>query len=255
MLLPEGRREETILGKQNAVEDDEIVIDLWQVAYILWKKAVWILLVAVLCADIGFAAAAFVIAPTYSAGADMIVNNKQNAATQTGDVTTQDLSASSTLVSTYSVILKSHTVLEQVIEQLHLPYTYDQLAGMITVSTVNNTQVMRITVKCGDSRTALEIVSKLVDIAPGVIVDKAEVGSVKTVDEPWTSGKIVAPSKKKYALVGFAAGFLLMCAIFALRELLNNTYKTEADIVKDLGLPVLGVIPLEEGSTVGKAGR
>ena len=241
------------MGNQNIRSEDEIVIDLWQIAYILWKQLVWILLVAVICADIGFAVAAFVIHPTYSASADMIVNNKQNAATQTGDVTTSDLSASSTLVSTYSVILKSHTVLGQVIDQLDLPYSYDQLAKMISVSTVNNTQVMRITVRCGDSQTALEIVSKLVEIAPGVIVDKAEVGSVKTVDEPWTSGRIVAPSKKKYALAGFAAGFAVMCALFILKELLNNTYKTEADITKDLGLPVLGVIPLEEGGVVGKS--
>ena len=240
------------MENRNAKENDEIVIDLWQIGYVLWKQIVWILLVSVLCADIGFAAAAFVIPPTYSASADMIVNNKQNAATQTGDVTSSDLNASSTLVSTYSVILKSHTVLGQVIDQLDLPYTYDRLAGMITVSTVNNTQVMRITVRCGDSRTALNIVSKLVEIAPGVIVDKAEVGSVKTVDEPWTNGRIVSPSKKKYALAGFAAGFIFMCAIFIIRELLNNTYKTEADIVKDLGLPVLGVIPLEEGGVIGK---
>lgn len=233
-------------------ENDEIVIDLWQIGYVLWKQIIWILLVAVLCADIGFAVAAFVIPPTYSASADMIVNNKQNEATQTGDVTTSDLSASSTLVSTYSVILKSHTVLGQIIDQLGLPYSYDRLADMISVSTVNNTQVMRITVKCGDSKTALDIVSKLVEVAPDVIIDKAEVGSVKTVDEPWTSGKIVAPSKKRFAMMGFAAGFMVMCALFILRELLNNTYKTEADIVKDLGLPVLGVIPLEEGGVVNK---
>ena len=241
-----------MLENQNAVEKDEIVIDIQQIFYILWQNFVWILLVAVLCADVGFAVATFVISPTYSASADMIVNNKQNAATQTGDVTTQDLSASSSLVNTYSVILKSHTVLGQVMSDLQLNYTYDQLADMISVSTVNNTQVMRLTVKCGDPETALEIVSKLVEIAPEVIVDKAEVGSVKTVDEPWTSGKIVAPSKKRYALLGFAAGFALMCALFILKELLNNTYKTEADITKDLGLPVLGVIPLEEGGVVSK---
>ena len=240
------------MGNQNIRSEDEIVIDLWQIAYILWKQLVWILLVAVICADIGFAVAAFVIHPTYSASADMIVNNKQNAATQTGDVTTQDLNASSSLVRTYSVILKSHTVLGQVIDQLDLPYSYDGLARMISVSTVDNTQVMRITVRCGDAGTALQIVSKLVEIAPDVIVDKAEVGSVKTVDEPWTSGRIVSPNKKRYAMMGFAAGFVLMCAIFILRELLNNTYKTEADIVKDLGLPVLGVIPLEEGGAVNK---
>ena len=241
------------MENRNFEQNDEIVIDLWQIGYILWKKAVWIVLVAVLCADLGFAVAAFAISPTYSASADMIVNNKQNTATQTGDVTSSDLNASSTLVSTYSVILKSHTVLGQVIDQLGLPYSYDQLARMISVSTVNNTQVMRITVRCGDSQTALEIVAKLAEIAPDVIVDKAEVGSVKTVDDPWTSGKIVAPSKKKYALAGFAAGFLVMSALIVLKELLNNTYKTEADITKDLGLPVLGVIPLEEGGVVGRS--
>ena len=81
------------MEKQNVIDDDEIIIDLWQIVYILWQHAVWILLVAVLCADLGFAVAAFVVPPTYSASADMIVNNKQNTATQTGDVTTSDLSA------------------------------------------------------------------------------------------------------------------------------------------------------------------
>lgn len=240
------------MGNQNAVINDEIVIDLQQIFYVLWKNFVWILLVAILCADVGFSIAAFVIKPTYSASADMIVNNKQNESTQTGDVTTSDLSASSTLVSTYSVILKSHTVLGQVIQDLDLGYTYDELAQKISVSTVNNTQVMRLTVRCGDPKTALKIVSKLVEIAPKVIIDKAEVGSVKTVDEPWTSGKIVAPSKRKFALAGFGVGFLVICAIFIIKELLNNTYKTEADLAKDLGLPILGVIPLEEGGVASK---
>ena len=31
---------------------------------------------------------------------------------------------------------------------------------------------------------------------------------------------------------------------------MNNTFKTEADITRELGLPILGVIPLEEGGLV-----
>lgn len=229
---------------------EDIVIDLSQIFYILWKNAVWVFLVAVLCADIGFAISAFVIAPSYSASADMIVNNKQNEATQTGDVTSSDLTASSSLVSTYSVILKSHTVLEQVIRDLGLDYSYNTLKDMISVTTVSDTQVMRITVKSGNAQEALEIVGKIVELAPGIIVDKAEVGSVKTVDEPWTTGQIVAPSKKKYTAVGFLLGALLMVAIIIIKELRNNTFKTEADITRELGLPILGVIPLEEGGLV-----
>jgi hypothetical protein len=95
-------------------------------------------------------------------------------------------------------------------------------------------------------------VAQIVSIAPAVIVDKAEVGSVKTVDQPWSSGRPVSPNKKRYIFVFAIAGALLMCMFLILRELMNNTFKTEADITRELGLPILGVIPLEEGGLVAQ---
>ena len=122
--------------------DEEMEVDLLQVVYILWKNIVWILLIAVFCASAGFFAAAFLISPTYSASADMIVNNKQNEITQTGDVTVSDLSASATLVDTYSVILKSHTIVKKLVDDLNLDYSYEKMSGMISVTTVNNTFII-----------------------------------------------------------------------------------------------------------------
>ncbi len=241
------------MEEKKYIGNEEAVISLHQMLYILWTNFVYVFGTASICASLGFATAAFLISPVYSASADLIVNNKQTEAGRTGDVTFSDLSASSTLVGTYSVILKSHTMLKQIKEDLNLDYTYEDLAGIISVSTIDSTQVMRITVRCGDADTALRIVSRLAQIAPGVITDKVEVGSVRTVDEPWTSGMIVFPDKKRYATVGFITGFLIMFLVYLLRALLNNTYKTEADIMKDLGLPILGVIPLEEEGVVGRA--
>lgn len=240
------------MERGNIQNREETVISLHRMFYILWKNIAYILGIASICASAGFAAA-LLITPVYSASADLIVNNKQTEAGRTGDVTFSDLSASSTLVGTYSVILKSHTVLEQIIEDLQLDYTYEELAGIISVSTVDSTQVMRITVRCGDADTALRIVSSLARIAPEVIPDKAEVGSVRTVDAPWTSGSIVSPDKKRFAFLGFLSGFLAMFLYYLLRESLNDTYKTESDIMKDLGLPILGIIPLEEKGVVGRA--
>ena len=121
---------------------------------------------------------------------------------------------------------------------------------MVSVSTVNDTQVMRITVKNPDPQVAMDIVAQIVSIAPAAIVDKAEVGSVKTVDQPWSSGRPVSPNKKRYILLFAVGGAVLMCMFLILRELMNNTFKTEADITRELGLPILGVIPLEEGGLV-----
>ena len=230
---------------------DELELDLSQLFYILWNNVVWILLATVLCADIGYGIATFVKTPMYTASADMLVNNKQStASSDTSTVTSSDLNASSSLVSTYSIILKSHTVLEEVIDTLELDYSYSELADMVSVSTVNDTQVMRITVKNPDPQVAMDIVAQIVSIAPAAIVDKAEVGSVKTVDQPWSSGRPVSPNKKRYILLFAVGGAVLMCMFLILRELMNNTFKTEADITRELGLPILGVIPLEEGGLV-----
>lgn len=241
------------LSTPSTSRPDELEIDLSQLFYILWNNVVWILLAAVLCADIGYGIATFVKTPIYTASADMLVNNRQNTTSgDTSTVTSSDLNASSSLVSTYSIILKSHTVLAEVINTLGLDYSYSELANMVSVSTVNNTQVMRVTVKNADPQVAMDIVAQIVSIAPAVIVDKAEVGSVKTVDQPWSSGHPVSPDKKRYILVFALAGALLMCMFLILRELMNNTFKTEADITKELGLPILGVIPLEEGGLVSQ---
>ena len=239
------------LSTPSTSRPDELEIDLSQLFYILWNNVVWILLAAVLCADIGYGIATFVKTPIYTASADMLVNNRQNTtSSDTSTVTSSDLNASSSLVSTYSIILKSHTVLEEVINTLGLDYSYSELANMVSVSTVNDTQVMRVTVKDADPQVAMDIVAQIVSIAPAVIVDKAEVGSVKTVDQPWSSGRPVSPDKKRYIFVFATAGALLMCMFLILRELMNNTFKTEADITRELGLPILGVIPLEEGGLV-----
>lgn len=241
------------LSTPSTSRPDEFEIDLFQLFYILWNNVVWILLAAVLCADIGYGIATFVKTPIYTASADMLVNNRQNTTSgDTSTVTSSDLNASSSLVSTYSIILKSHTVLEEVIDTLGLDYSYSELASMVSVSTVNNTQVMRVTVKNADPQVAMDIVAQIVSIAPAVIVDKAEVGSVKTVDQPWSSGRPVSPDKKRYIFVFATAGALLMCMFLILRELMNNTFKTEADITRELGLPILGVIPLEEGGLVAQ---
>ena len=232
-------------------ENNAETIDLLKLLRVIWQHLAIVLAITIACGILGFGTAAFLISPTYSASADMIVNNNQDQS-QSATITTSDLSASSSLVDTYAVVLKSHTVLEQVIGDLHLDYTYEQLSDAIAVSAVDNTQVMRITVTAGSSNEAMQIVTKIVELAPDAIMDTVNAGSVKTVDAPWTSGNQVAPSKTKYAALGAMLGLVVSVGVVVLGELLNNTFQTEEDVRKILGLQLLGVIPMEE--TNGKKG-
>ena len=235
-------------------DDSEITIDLGRVVFLLWQKKLSIIFATIICALVGFILSEFVIPPTYSASADMLVNNNQDTK-DISTVTSQDLVASNNLVGTYAVILKSHNILEKVITDQVLNLDYDELTKKINVEAVDDTQVMRITVKYGDAKTALDIVNEIVDLAPDVIMDTVNAGSVKTVDSPWTTGLPVAPSVLKWTAVAGLLGLLFMIMIIVIRDMMNDTFKTEDDIRQILDLTILGIIPLEdESADLGKEG-
>lgn len=235
---------------ENQVQDNDTVeINVGQVFLTLWKHVVLILAVTVICADLGFVYAVFIATPRYSASASMLVNNKSEANQNTQDITSQDITASSTLIETYSAILKSHSVLESIIKDLNLDYTYDELADEISVESYNNTQVMQITVTDTDRDRALAITREIVKIAPDQIIDKAEVGSVKTVDDPWSREEPVYPSIPRFTVIAGLVGFVLICIYLIVKELMNNRFQNEQDVTRILDLPVLAVIPLEHDET------
>lgn len=226
-------------------QEEYITIDLKKILFLFWHNILLILFSAAICAVIGFLYARFIITPLYSASADMLVNNTQDVTITT--ITSADLVASSNLVGTYSIILKSHNVLEKVIEDLNLNMTYEALSSQVTVKAVDDTQVMRITVINPSSAVAMKIVSRIVDLAPDIIIDTVNAGSVKMVDTPWTTQQPVSPNQKKYAAIAGVLG-LVICVVFILiKEMLSNTFRTQEDVRRILDLPVLGIIPQEDG--------
>ena len=203
------------------------------------------------CAVIAYLVSAFVIKPTYSASAQMLVNNRTEQSSSA--ISQSDINASSSLVNTYSIILKSHDVLEKVIQNCNLNYSVEQLSKMVTVSAVNSTQVMRVTVENGNAEEALEICSDLVRLAPDAIIKAMDAGSVTTVSSPYTSGRPVSPSKSKNTIIGGLLGLLGCLAWIVIREITNDKFKTTEDIRTVLDLNVLGVIPEETYGSSQKA--
>ena len=221
-------------------EEQGIEIDLMQMVRTLLGNLKYIVLVTVLFGMIGYVGSAMLITPIYEAGAKMIVNTRKD---ENQNVTNDQINSAKNLVDTYAVIIRSRDVLNQVIADLNLPYSYGQLANSISVKAVNDTQVMQITVQHTNRDTALAVASKLLEVAPGAIVEKVEAGSVKTVEMAYASNEPVSHSSVYYAVLSAMAGFALVCAVIVIVFLADNTYKNDMDIQRDLGIPVLGVIP------------
>lgn len=222
------------------VDDDYDTIDLLEVLEVVRQHILIIVLVTVIAAAAGFGFSRFVMIPQYEASALMIVNTRQDT---TANVTSDQINSATKLVSTYSIIIKSDTVLQQVISNLGLTLTYDQLKERVTVSAVDDTQVMQITVRSDNPEWARQVCEQITTISPDVILESVEAGSVKLISQAAVTPEPVSPNVMKNTAIAAVLGLVASIGIVVLRELLDNKIKSEDDVRKYLDLPVVGVIP------------
>lgn len=228
-------------------ENQEITIDLVEVFEVLRQHLLAILVSTVVAAGIGFVATFFLATPKYEASALMIVNTRQDA---TATVTNDQLNSATRLVDTYSIIIRSDTVLQQIINNLHLPYTYEELIeeDIVTVEAVDETQVMRVTVTLPDLEQARRICEQITLIAPDIIVEAVEAGSVKVISQALPNPEPVSPHVLRDTAIMAMLGMVGCIGVLLVRYMLSNKIKDEDDVARYLGMSVLGVIPVyEEG--------
>ena len=223
-------------------QKSEKEIDLRFLFEILKKNIIPLVLVTVIVGAMSFFGSMLFIPKQYEADAMLIVNNKQ---TDNQGVGSGEIIAAQNLAEVYSIIIKSDTVLQQVIDDLKLNMTYEQLYKAISVSSVDSTQVISVKMRSTDADFAKKIIADVVKVAPPIIADKVEAGSVKVISEARISnnGNPVSPNLTKNAMFGAVIGFVITLAVVFIKAFFRNTLKTENDITNTLGIPLLGIIP------------
>lgn len=221
-------------------EENE-VIDLVEILYAIRQHLLEVILATVVAAIIGFAASKFLMTPQYSSSAMMIVNTRQDV---TSNVTSDQINSATKLVATYSIIIKSDTVLQQVIENLELGMTYSELNSRVSVQAVDDTQVMKITVNSTSPEWAQTVCDEILAVSPDIIKEAVEAGSVKVISKASLNLNLISPNIKKNTALGAMVGLALALGIIVLQVLLDNKINTEEDVTKYLDMTVLGVIPL-----------
>ena len=220
--------EKATMGQSLRNMEDEETIDLMELARLLWAHAVQIVAAAVAAALICLLVCM------------LIVNTRQDTTTT---FTSDNFNSAKNLISTYAVIIKGNTVLNEVIDKLDLDMTYTELYKMVDVADVDSTQIMQITVTDTDAERAGEIAQTIADIVPDVLVEKVEAGSCKAVSDVIIDPNKVFPQTKKYVVLAGLLGAVVVCGVLVLAHLLHDTIVDDEDVQKKLGLPVLGLIP------------
>ncbi len=223
-----------------SVNDDEIEIDLRDVfaeLLIHWKA---ILLAVILCAEIAFGYGDFFTVPQYASTAKLYVLTKSTSITSLADIQT-----GANLTHDYLIVVTGRPVLEQVISNLKLTESYEELEKKIDVNNPQDTRILEITVKDQDPKHAKVIADEVADVSAAYIAEKMDQDPPNVIQKGYTDGDPVSMSLKKYTAIGGAVGLFLAVAVIIISYIFNDTIMNPEDMEKKVGINVLASLPID----------
>lgn len=233
----------------------EYTVDVVHILKSIWHRMWLIVLVGALAAGASFAYASFVKKPQYSSSVRLMVKNSTKAEPIDDNVkydlslTASELAAAQSLVKTYMRVLEGHDTMDQVIktveERCHvdLPYSPEQLAGMIHVEAVDETEILKIKVTTGDPYEASAIADCIAEVLPIRVEQDLGLKPLQVVDKAYVDLNKVSPNIKNDTIKGFLIGAMLAVLLVGVLAIMDRTIHDEEYILKTYNYPVLAKIP------------
>ncbi len=149
--------------------------------YQFYKKFILgILVVCLLFVAIALIYNIIIKTPMYSASTTLILVKDENSSNES--ISQSDVMLNQKLVSSYSRIIKSRLVLEQVIQSLDLDYDFQELYDEVTVTSVNDTEIMEVTVTDKDADKAFTIANEIAIVFNTEIKQIYKLSNVSIID-------------------------------------------------------------------------
>lgn len=234
---------------RSKLEEKSSYIDLKEIFYRFvkqFKKYCWlVIVVASLFAGMSYYRAKQSYTPMYDSSVTLSVTVKDSSDYYNNNTAAQ-------MAQTYTYILTSNVMSRIVAKDLGLTY----VPGSIQTEVVESTNLLIMTATSTDAEMAYRIVNSLInnyDQIADLVMSDAQVSVVK---EPVISTEpLNQPDYKASAMQGLTSGAALVL-VFILLTALNKTTITKAsDIRKELGISLLGNIPVVRAKKRSKQKR
>ena len=203
------------------------------------SKIIYIALIVAIVVLFGVVYSNFFKTPLYKSYTTMLLT-KENDSTS---ITSSDITLNKNLVDTYREIIKSRKVVGKVINNLKLDYSIDTLQSKISVSSINDTEIIKITVTDPKSELAKDIANETATVFKSEIVKLYNIQNIGVVDiaeeanNPFNIN--MTKSLVMFILIGLVIGFALVFIMYYF----DTTIKSVEEVESKLGLPVIGSIP------------
>lgn len=211
------------------------------------RKRLWLILVLVAASGAATGFYSYSVADKqYMASTKLLVNASQQVNVVRGTVDLGAINSSIQLAKTYKEIIRTPRIMK-LVEQQHpeLGLSANRLIGMVSVSTVGETQVMSIHAVDVSYKRAAEVANAVAHVFRSEIPNLMKIDNVDILNEadPNAAAAPISPQPVMNVAVSVALSAMLGLGLVLLLDYLDDTFKSQKDVEEALGLPTFAVIP------------
>lgn len=229
------------------MEEKDEEIDLSQIFNLFLSNIYIIIAFILIFALIGVFYIKVIKVPEYTASTTLILvsNSSSDDASTSSAAMATDLTVNSRLVSTYSELIKSKTVLRKVEENLGMDPSYEEkLRKNINVTSESNTELIKITVTDVNPEVAYNVANEITKVFSTEVEEIYNINNVHIVDNAEIPTVPSNNNNKKQFLIFVFLGIVASIFFIIIKNALDTTVKSEEEVEELCNSHVLASIPV-----------
>ena len=224
-------------------------LDLKELISIFMEKKILIIAVIIIFAIAGAVYTNKFIVPMYQSKTKLVlvqVSGEKENPDETNSITTTDITLNSKLVENYREIAKSENIAKKVIQNLGINKSVKEVQKNVSVTSVADTELIEISVIDEDPEQACRIAKEVANVFIDKVKEIYNVSNVNVLDEAEVNTEPSNIHLIKNIVIFVFIGLIIVSIYILLINMLDTTIKTDTDIEKAIGVPVLASIMLTD---------
>lgn len=218
---------------------------------IIWRKKISIIVIMIISIIIGSVYTFKYTTPRYKSSASVILGKVSSAFNgdvleTEKDITMSDLNLNSSLIDTYSELVRSRSIMESVSQRLNYIISVDALMESVSVSRVGSSDLLQVTAIDKDPIIAKNIVTEVVDVFSEYVKEIYKIENVYIIDQPSIEYTPYNINHVRDIIISASLGLVISILYVYIYSFVDNTVKNSKDIEDLLNVKTLINIPFDK---------
>lgn len=171
-----------------------------------------------------------------------IILTKSNEA-QTGTTITQnDILLNQKLVETYTKIIKSKLVLDQVISETGITYTAEELGKNVAVEAYENTEMLKISVTDSDPELSASIANSIAQVFSGEVAKIYQMNNISVIDIAQVPEEVSNNTLTRDFFIALFISIFGSIGVIFIIYYFDDSIKLTDDLEEEIGMPVIAKV-------------